>query len=653
MNHLGEFTVKKKLRPFVLSVALAASVTTAVTTGAGTASAGLCGAVSNIFTMQADGDLWLYQHSGPSSGAATWAGARQVGWGWGGKTFAGPNGWLFNITTSGELRRLRYNGSGWDTFVDGRQFETIGWGWEKYVQTANRGKITIDSDGSLYTLEDDHLRWWFFDQQQRAWTPDSGRVIDKGWSRFNAIAASGQGGLKGRDASGVLHHFRYDRVSERFALYETWQHKLTWQTGTKLFSPGGDIYYTVRPGSGELMWNDYSEYSNDGWRTSAGTVIGYDWGTDVDITATTSDCRQSGYWFPRNPVVDDQGSMPVAYVSPSGVGHVVRVLPDNRMTDLRDTGQGHWAFEPFSGEYAGISNVVPGAGSGSEVFGATRRPSGDVELITLELNNRVVRSLKGAMRVAPALVRRPDGTLVVYAMGDHGSDGGPWEGELYYREQLPNGDFLAWRRFSSGLNTETPSVINRGTEVTIVGRTVGGFTEWYRTQADGVPAEQGRLPGDVGPRPKLVQTAQGRILLVDVGWRPGDGVFVLPERPDRYGFETTRTMLPDLPGAPDSEGRQLDAMVLPNGSLAVSLTAGGKVYVTTSKGAADGTEFHPWQQVSAEGLNVEFTEPTSMRLDTGVLSVVGVTSAGSYWEFRESVPQDPAVALSFVGRQLA
>ncbi|MDX8142021.1 tachylectin-related carbohydrate-binding protein [Lentzea sp. BCCO 10_0061] len=643
--------MKKKLRPLVLSVALAASVATAVTTGAGTASAGHCGSVSNIFTMQADGDLWLYQHSGGSNGAATWAGARQVGWGWGGKTFAGPNGWLFNITTGGELRRLRYNGSGWDTFVDGRQFETIGWGWQKYTETAHRGSITVDSDGSLYTLEGDHLRWWFFDHQQRAWTPDSGRVIDKGWSRFNAIAASGQGGLKGRDAFGVLHHFRYDRPSERFALYETWPHMLTWQTGTKLFSPGGDIYYSVRPGTGELLWNDYSEYSNDGWRTSTGAVIGYDWGTDVDITATTSTCNQSGYWFPRNPVVEDQSAMPVAYTSPNGVGHLVRVLPDNRMTDLRDTGHGYWAFEPFSGEYTGISNVVPGAEPGTETFGTTRRPGGDVELITLGSNSRVTQSLKGAMRVAPSLVRRSDGTLVVYAMGDHGSDGGPWEEQLYYREQLANGDFLAWKRIN-GRHEEAVSVISRGNEVTIVGRTGGSMTTWYRTQADGVPVEQGRLPSDVGPRPKLVQTSQGRILLVDVGWRPGDGVFVLPERPDRFGFETTMTMLPALPGAPDSEGGQLDATVLPNGSLAVSLTAAGKVYVTTSKGAADGTEFHPWQQVSAEGLNAEFTEPTSMRMDTGFLAVVAVASSGSYWRFSAGVPQDPAAALSFTGRQL-
>ncbi|GHH44359.1 tachylectin-related carbohydrate-binding protein [Lentzea cavernae] len=652
--------MSKKLRSLCLAAALAASAATAVTTGAGTASAGLCGPVSNIFTMQADGDLWLYQHSAPGSGAATWAGARQVGSGWGGKTFAGPDGWLFNITTGGDLRRLRYNGSGWDTMPGGGQYDTIGTGWDKFVQIAGRGKITVDSDGSIYTLEGGALRWWFFDQRQRAWAPGSGRVIDIGWDRFDTIAASGQGGLKGRDDTGVLHHFRYDRVSERFALYETWQHRLTWKSGTKLFSAGGDVFYTVRPGTGELVWNDYSEYSDDGWRTSTGSVIGTDWGTDLDVTATTTDCRQTGYWVPRNPVVEDQGAMPVAYVNPRGAAHLMRVEPDNRVTDLRDSGLGHWIAEPFGPDYTGISNVVPGPVAGTETFGTTQRPSGDVQVHTLGLDGswQSLPSLKGAMRVAPALVRRPNGTLVVYAMGDHASDRGPWEGQLYYREQLPNGDFLAWKRFSSGLVTETPSVISRGTEVTIAVRTSGNMNSWYRTGTSGVPHEMGRLPYVVGPRPKLVQDAQSRILLVDVGFRPGAGAglgaFVLREKADRTGFEDTWTFLPDLPGASDAESRQVDAVVLPNGALAVSLTAGGEVYVTTSKGAADGTEFHPWQQVSAEGLELGFSEPTSMRVETGALHVVGVTSSGSYWRFAASVPQDAGAPLTFsAGTQLA
>ncbi|MFC3894558.1 tachylectin-related carbohydrate-binding protein [Lentzea rhizosphaerae] len=644
----------KKLRPLALSAALTASVVTALTAGAGTASAGLCGPVANIFTVQADGDLWHYRHSGVRDGSFSWAGATQVGWGWGGKTFAGPNGWLFNITTGGELRRLRYNGSGWDTFPGGGQYDTIGWGWEKFVQ--DRSKITIDSDGSIYTLEGDQLRWWFFDHQQRAWAPGSGRVLDTGWGRFDAIVASGQGSIKGRDDRGVLHHFRYDRVSERFALYETWQHNLTWTTHTRLLSAGGDVYYTVL-GDGRLVWNSYSEYWSDGWKTSAGSTVGTGWGTDVDVTATTSDCKyESLYWTPRNPVVQDQGAMPISYLNPSGTRHLVRVTPDNGLTDLHEVGTEGWSAQPFGGTFTGVSNVVAGEAPGTEMIGATQLQTGDVVLNTLGANGQWqgFQSLKGAMRVAPALVRRQDGTLVVYAMGDHASDRGPYEGQLYYRKQLPNGDFLAWKRFSSGLVVETPSVITRGDEVTIVARTVSNWNTVFRAVGDRVPVEVERTPYVVGPRPKLVKDAQDRIMIVDVGWRPGEsaglGVFVLKEKVDRSGFESTWTFLPDLPGAPDSESRQVDAVYLPNGALAVSLTGnGGKVYVTTSKGAGS-TEFHPWQQVSGDG---EFTEPTSTRMVNGSLSVAAVTSGGSYFLYEASVSQDPAAALSFTGRQVA
>jgi hypothetical protein len=462
------------------------------------------------------------------------------------------------------------------------------------------------------------------------------------------IAASGQGGLKASDATYVLHHFRYDRVSERFVLYKK-EHNYTWQASTKLFSPGGDIYYTVQPNVGELRWNSYSETSDNGWKVALGHVIGHDWGTDVDITATTSDCASPGNWVPRNPEVVDQGAMPISQVSPNGATHLVRVMPDNRVTDLRDSGMGYWVFEPFSGSFSGVSNVVPGPSSGTETFGTTRLQTGDVEVNTLVGGSfQGFQSLKGAMQVAPALVRRPDGTLVAYAMG---------EGQLHHREQLPNGDFLAWRRFGTGSFTETPSVIGRGDQVTVAGRGADGRSSLFRTQPDGVVRWLGPLPSMVSPRPKLVKDAQDRMLLVDVGPRFGEGAglgaFVIHELADRSDFEDTERFLPDLPGAPDSESRQLDAVVLPNGALAVSLTAGGKVYVTTSKGAATSTEFHPWQQVSAEGLNAEFTEPTSIRMTGGFVSVAAVTGNGSYYLFEAGVPQDPAAALSFSGRQVA
>ncbi|MFD4639058.1 tachylectin-related carbohydrate-binding protein [Lentzea sp. NPDC058436] len=276
----------KKLRSLCLTaVAAAAMATASVATAA--AADPTCGPVAHVFTMQADGDLWLYEHSAPATGAFEWAGARQVGWGWGGKTFAGADGRLYNITTGGDLRRLRYNGAGWDTYPGGGQFQTIGWGWQRYLQPANRGSITVDADGVIYTLEGDQLRWWRYDEQAGAWAPGTGRVLDTGWGEFDMIAASGNGGLQAQDAGHALHRFRYHAQTDQFVVDDVVP-EAGWEGHGTLFSPGGDLYYSVRSDTGELRWNRFTE--DTGWQSVPGSVIGYGWGTDIDVTATTNDC---------------------------------------------------------------------------------------------------------------------------------------------------------------------------------------------------------------------------------------------------------------------------------------------------------------------------------------------------------------------------
>ncbi|MFD4669996.1 tachylectin-related carbohydrate-binding protein [Lentzea sp. NPDC058450] len=278
--------MSKRLRSLCLTAAAAAGAVSAVTTGTAAADP-TCATVARVFTVQADGDLWLYEHAAPATGQFSWAGVRQVGWGWGGKTFAGPDGRVYNITTGGDLRRLRYNGTSWDTMPGGGQFQTIGWGWQKFLAAANRSKIAVDADGVFYTLEGDQLRWWRYDEQAGGWAPGSGRVLDTAWGDFDAIAVSGKGGLQAQDAAHALHHFRYDAATEQFVVYDVVP-EAGWEGHGTLFSPGGDIYYSVRSDTGELRWNRFTE--GTGWQSVLGSVIGWGWGTDVDVTASTDDC---------------------------------------------------------------------------------------------------------------------------------------------------------------------------------------------------------------------------------------------------------------------------------------------------------------------------------------------------------------------------
>lgn len=646
----------KRLKALGVAAATLATTVTAVVSGAGTASAAevTCKPAANIFTMQADGDLWNYQHSGPVNGSFSWAGARQVGWGWGGKTFAGPNGWLFNITTGGELRRLHYNGSGWDTFPGGGQYETFGWGWQKFVESANRSKITVDADGSFYTLEGDQLRWWHYEQDARRWAPGSGRVLDVGWSRFDVIAASGSGGLQARDASGTLHRFRYHRDTERFVAYDL-SPSISWTGRAKLFSPGGDVYYAVRPDTGQLVWNRFDEYVDNGdWQTSGGSVIGSDWGTDVDITATTNDCSVSGLKVPAKPSVTDENSSPPAMITPaSGGTHLVDIDFDNQIVDTYSTGSG-WATRVVGGKFSGVSSPVLDDEAGTGVIGATEFETGDVKLFTLSNGQwQAPLSLKGAMEWTPAVVQRSDGTFAVYATGDRGRDWQSRRGIAFVREQLPSGEFLAWREFGWRHTTYfgAPAVISRGDETTIVLFTPG-MKEWFRHTPGTAVARMGSLATG-GGKVALTGDGQGGILIA--GFHVSNGeteIGLLREKADRSGFSDTWELVGGaIPQGDD--GVPPAAQVLPNGSVAVAVVGDfRRVLVTTSK-AAGGRDFHPWTRVAQDDYPHTFIDPPSLGLTrSGDVALAAMSTDKFRHLWTASVTPDPAAPLQFTGGKL-
>ncbi|MDX8142020.1 tachylectin-related carbohydrate-binding protein [Lentzea sp. BCCO 10_0061] len=639
--------MNRRLRSLCLAAAAVATTITAVTAGAGTAAAGTlsCKPVANIFTMQADGDLWNYRHAGPSNGAFSWAGARQVGWGWGGKTFAGPNGWLFNITTGGELRRLRYNGTGWDTMPGGGQFQTIGWGWQSYVETANRGRITVDADGSIYTLEGDRLRWWSFVQESGLWAPGSGRVLDVGWSRFDQITASGGGGLQARDGSGVLHRFRYHRDTERFVTHD--MGAAGWTNHSRLFSAGGDVYYAVRPDTGQLVWNRYDEQVGSGQWQTGGTVIGSDWGTDVDITATTNDCAVDGLRTPAPALVYSEMRTQAVVLTPaSGDLHLLSYGSD-QITDTRSVGTGR-DTRVVVGNSSGLSAPVFDDEAATATIGTTDRDSGDIKLVTLENGQwQPPLILKGAMETKPAVVHRSDGTLALYALGNrfYGSER---RGLVFVREQLPSGDFLAWREFGDVTKSYAGplEVVSGGDETTILVRAEDGTTEWFRHTPGTLPARKGALTG-VGDIFTLTGDGQGGVLLVGFYLVNGkEQVGLRREKADRSGFEETwEAVGGEMPYG--AHYARIGAQVLPNGSVAVVALDDDRMVMVTSSKAVGGRDFHPWARVAPND-NQGLGAPGLALTRSGDLAV-GAVGGGTYRLWRASVSPDPALPLQFSG----
>lgn len=628
---------------------MTATTITALTAGAGTATAAVtttCKPVANIFTMQADGDLWLYQHADPVNGAGSWAGAKHIGNGWGGKTFAGADGRIYNITTWGDLRRLRYNGNGWDTFPGGAQYETIGSGWQRYL--TERGKITVDATGRIYTLEGDQLRWWFFNEETRAWAPGSGGILDVGWGRFDAVTASGKGGLQARDSSGALHRFRHQGFDQLFQAYDVIP-ATRWRGYDKFFSAGGDVYYAVRPDTGQLLWNRFAEEDVSNWRTSTGSVIGTDWGTDVDITATTTDCTVTGLeespYAPR-----DERVHATAILTPEGGGtHLVNSVADNKITDTHSTGSG-WATDTIAGKYVGISRPVTVDGAGTAVVAATNVSFGEVELHTLQGGQWQRTGLRGGMDWAPTVAHRSNNTLAVYAASDFHNQ---TRGHVYVREQLPNGEFASWRPFGdrSSIYVGKPVVFTRGDVTTIVMDIYGtGQQDWFRHTPGSTPVRMGTFPkSDRG----VTFTGDGKGGILAFGLKDVNGVLrpaVLREKADRSGFEDSWQIIESDIGNGGAYNH-LDALLLPNGTIAMSLLSqNSRVFVTTSVSPGS-TQFHPWQQISPD--NGGFIWPTTLALTrTGELALASRTDYSAHWLWTAPLPAEPSPTLQFTGGRI-
>ena len=251
-----------------------------------------CNAAVTVFGVLQNGTIYIYPHTNPENGKVVWGQKRYVGSGWHiGRTLAGPGGFVYlMVADTGELRRYRWNGDGWDSFDGGGQYRVVGNGWSRYSQPAYRNKVTVDEKGRLYEIDaEGHLKVFFSDAGDD-WAPEvgGGRVLATGWNQYDLLVAAGDGVLYARKPNGDLSRFRYHASSGQFV-----QHGLLvgqgWQFYNHIFSPGGDILYGTRPeGDGELVWYRYLESTNT---LRGGEVIGSEWYDHLDVVATTDDCK--------------------------------------------------------------------------------------------------------------------------------------------------------------------------------------------------------------------------------------------------------------------------------------------------------------------------------------------------------------------------
>ncbi|MBP2322819.1 hypothetical protein JOF56_003204 [Kibdelosporangium banguiense] len=260
-----------------------------------------------VFVATTTGELSLLQHEEPETGVGSWSGGSQIGAGWTQmKIVGGPDGRVYSIPQNGELRRLRWNGTGWDS-VNGGQHEVIGTGWNRYTTPEYSNRITVDERGHFYTVEPDgNLHQWVHNETSKTWTH---RIIDTGWSQYNLVVAAGNGVIWARKPDGNFYRFRYHTESQRWLQREK-NLGIGWNSFSAVFSPGADIFYAVRPDTGDMFWYRYFE-STDSWAGNVGKLVGQGWNRP-NVLATTNTCALTTNPFPSRPAVTTRDNAPTS-----------------------------------------------------------------------------------------------------------------------------------------------------------------------------------------------------------------------------------------------------------------------------------------------------------------------------------------------------
>lgn len=245
-----------------------------------------------VYPCNTAGALYVFEHMAPKNGAFTWGQSYQIGAGWQGRVLAGPSGWMFSITTGGELRLLHYNGAIWDS-LNGSEYLVIGQGWN-YTSASTRYRISVDEDGVLWTLEPNgNLKAWYYNFATRQWAV-LGALIDTGLTQYNAIIATSRGVVYMRTAAGAVWRYHIDfwtNPNTPAWKKPTAQIGTGWQNFKNMSSPGGEVFYVVNNNSGNLLWTMYNPVTK-AWTSASGKVIGYGWGGEQDIVVQSNACTR-------------------------------------------------------------------------------------------------------------------------------------------------------------------------------------------------------------------------------------------------------------------------------------------------------------------------------------------------------------------------
>jgi hypothetical protein len=556
-----------------------------------------CASSAVVYRVLDNGDMLHYQHQEPENGVPTWAAnPPTIGRAWFGKPVAAPDGVIYAPWDDGALRRYRWNGTAWDLF-NGSFHEVVDpSGWERYLTGEYRNRITVDTEGHIYTVEPDgYLHWRAYDTATDTWTH---RRIDSGWNQFNLIVAGGNGVIYARNTAGVLYRYKYHAASQRWLLYGR-QVGHTWNIFDRVLSAGADVLYGIQP-NGVMLWYRWDENTN-AFVSLTGRQVGAGW-IDRSTTAAPDSCKLVGSVVPTRPTVPATSMTPATLrYTTNGDVHYSYVDGEGRAVYGRAT--------DLSGGTSFGFAAVPGFTGVTGITSTGEHQDGRVQLVTTGTDAEVRGNVQTVVRgpwsgtetvggfvPGPAtMARQADNTLAMFALDE---TFGLWA----RRQTAVNGPFQAWipvggTTLAHGPLTVVP--ITGGVRVLGLGRDGTFQTATYVNHALSAWTSLGGngFGGSLSAVPMPDGTLQ--VFAAKAGT-------VYTQRQTSTGFPGTWTALPGLTvsGSPS-------AIMAPNGTLQVTARADdGYVYFTGQVTPGAG-EYTPWREITNYA-DQSATEPTAL-----------------------------------------
>ena len=256
-------------------------------------------------------------------------------------------------------------------------------GFTEFKAAGKTDEITIDRGGYIWTLAGTTggLRWYKYDATAGDFITGSGKIVDMGWDRYDAIYAGDKGVLYGRSATdGKLYRSRYDVTSQRWIERHVLESAADWSDSKTITSFGGDTLFRVK-GNGSVTYYRFDEGIRD-FPVYNKQLEASGWAAFTSVSGAPDACRIDVNHTPASPSVplenysrasvmqSSAGSLELAYTD--NIGRLVHGrMPDayNINGVLWTTISGNEAFtgQPTLAEHTDGRVVVSGHNTSGSV----------------------------------------------------------------------------------------------------------------------------------------------------------------------------------------------------------------------------------------------------------------------------------------------